>query len=174
MSPPAPDPRKLRRMVMTADTVGGVWTYVIDLCRGLADYDIEVVLLSMGRMPDDVQLRQASNLSNIRLIPTDYRLEWMPDCEAALARSGELLLAVEQEFRPDIVHLNTYWHASLPLRSPRLVTAHSCVASWWKACRGTPLPECWSRYQSSVRNAVAAADLLVAPSAAYLRDFQDH
>ena len=98
----------------------------------------------------------------------------MPDCEGDLRRSGELLLALEHEFQPDVVHLNTYWHASLPLRAPRLVVAHSCVTSWWKACRGTLLPENWSQYQSWIRDAVRAADILVAPSAAYLSEFQNH
>ncbi len=174
MNPPSPERRNPQRVLMTADTVGGVWTYATDLCGALAGYGTHVVLLSMGRMPNDAQLRQVSDLANVTLIPTDYRLEWMPDCEADLRRSGEVLLALEQEFQPDVVHLNTYWHASLPLHSPRLVAAHSCVASWWKACRGTAMPGSWSQYQSWVRNAVAAADILVAPSAAYLREFHSH
>src|SRR5205085_6565537 len=123
-------------------------------CRGLSGYGIQVVLFSMGRMPDEAQRRQSSSLPNVTHIPTEYRLEWMPDCEADLAKSGELLLAVEREFRPDVVHLNNYWHASLPLQSPRLVVAHSCVTSWWKACRRTALPESWSSYEECVRNAL--------------------
>jgi glycosyltransferase involved in cell wall biosynthesis len=174
MNPSSPERRHPQRVLMTADTVGGVWTYAIDLCGALARYDTHVVLLSMGRMPDDAQLRQISELANVTLIPTEYRLEWMPDCEADLRQSGEVLLALEQEFQPDVVHLNTYWHASLPLHSARLVAAHSCVTSWWKACRGTFPPDTWSQYQHWIRTAVQAADILVAPSAAYLREFQSH
>lgn len=167
-----PHARELHRVLMTTDTVGGVWTYTLDLCRGLAGYGIQVVLLSMGRMPDDRQMQDATALANVTLVPTAYRLEWMPDCEADLAHSGDLLMALEQEFRPEIVHLNTYWHAGLAFRAPRIVVAHSCVPSWWAACRGTPLPEQWHSYSEWVRRAVAMADVLVSPSAAYLRDFQ--
>ena len=168
-SAPAPQPH---RVLMTADTLGGVWTYAIDLCRGLANYGVQVVVLSMGRFPDDHQSREASRLSNLTLVPTEYRLEWMRGCEADLARSGELLLALEQEFQPDIVHLNTYWHAALMLASPVLLAAHSCVPSWWAACRGTELPEEWSSYRSMVRKSVELSDILVASNAAYLREFQ--
>ncbi len=170
-SPAAPRPQ-LRRILMTADTIGGVWTYAMDLCRGLGNYDVEVVLLSMGRLPDQNQRHEADRLQNLTLVPTEYRLEWMSDCEAGLLRSGELLLALEREFQPDVVHLNSYWHAALPLKAPVVVVAHSCVPSWWAACRGTKLPQEWSSYSSRVRKAVQSADILVAPSAAYLREFQ--
>ena len=172
MNSPAAPARELHRVLMTADTVGGVWTYAIDLCRGLANYGVQVVMLSMGHLPDECQSREAARLANLTLVPTEYRLEWMNGCEADLARSGELLLALEQEFQPDIVHLNTYWHAALLFGSPVLLAAHSCVPSWWAACRGTQLPEEWSSYCAMVRKSIEVADVLVAPSAAYLREFQ--
>ena len=34
----------IRRVLMTADTVGGVWTYSLDLARALGEYGIEVAL----------------------------------------------------------------------------------------------------------------------------------
>jgi glycosyltransferase involved in cell wall biosynthesis len=157
---------------MTSDAVGGVWTYTIDLCRGLANYGVEVVVLSMGRLPHEQQMQEASDLPNVTLIAKDYRLEWMNGCEADLQLSGELLVGLEQQFRPDIVHLNTYWHATLPLQAPRLLTAHSCVPSWWAACRGTLLPEDWASYVLALKKAVTMVDMVVAPSAAYLREFQ--
>jgi glycogen synthase len=172
MSPPSVPRRELRRVLMTSDTIGGVWTYSIDLCRGLQNYGVQVVLLSMGRLPDADQVREVATLPNVTLIPTDHRLEWMSGCEEDLHRSGDILLGLEDEFQPDIIHLNTYWHASLPLRAPRLVAAHSCVASWWAACRGTDLPDEWSPYLSWVRKATQAADIVIAPSAAHLRELQ--
>ena len=33
---------------MTADTVGGVWTYALELTRALQPYDVEVLLAIMG------------------------------------------------------------------------------------------------------------------------------
>ena len=37
-----------RKVLMTADTVGGVWTYAVELARGLADRGVEVALATMG------------------------------------------------------------------------------------------------------------------------------
>lgn len=172
MSSPPGSTGRLQRVLMTADAVGGVWTYTIDLCRGLANYGVDVIVLSMGRLPSEQQMQEASDLPNVTLIAKDYRLEWMKGCEADLELSGDLLLALEQQFHPDIVHLNTYWHATLPLQAPRLLAAHSCVPSWWAACRGTPLPEEWANYVLWLNQAVAMADMVVGPSAAYLREFQ--
>ena len=62
-SPAAPTPEP-HRVLMTADTLGGVWTYAIDLCRGLANYGVQVVMLSMGRLPDEHQSRK------LRAFPT--------------------------------------------------------------------------------------------------------
>lgn len=172
MSPPAPSRNPRHHVLMTTDTVGGVWTYTTELCRGLARFGTHVSLLSMGGPPDDAQRRSISVLSNVTLIPTAYRLEWMPDCEDDLKRSGRLLLAVERMLRPDIVHINGYWHAALPFDAPRLVVTHSCVPSWWAACRDTPLPPEWAPYREWVRKAVLAANIVVAPTAAYLRELQ--
>src|SRR3954468_9746276 len=106
MSPPALP----HRVLMPADTVGGVWTYAVDLCHGLGNLGVEITLLSMGRMPDDVQRAQLARLHNVTFVPSDYRLEWAGAAERDLAPSGELLLALARELKPDVVHVNGYWH----------------------------------------------------------------
>jgi glycogen(starch) synthase len=173
MSPPQPAATTTRHVLMTADTVGGVWTYGMELCRGLQRHDTRVTIFSMGRMPDEAQRQETGTIANLTLMPTEYRLEWMPDCERDLAASGELLLTLEQRLKPDVVHINGFWHAALPFGAPVLSVAHSCVPSWWRACRGTPLPPEWAAYRDWVRDAVNAADMMVAPTAAFLRQFQE-
>jgi glycogen synthase len=173
MNPPQRN-RAPRRVLMTTDTVGGVWTYAMELCRGLKRHGVEVVLLSMGRLPDEDQQHEVAQQDNVVLIPTKYRLEWMDDCLSDLEASGDALLTMEQQYKPDLVHVNGYWHARLGHCAPVLVVAHSCVSSWWQACRGTPLPAQWTPYRRRIREALSAADLLVAPTAAFLRDFQSH
>lgn len=169
MTPPAP-----RRVLMTADTMGGVWTFAVDLCAVLGRFGVQVTLVTMGRQPDVAQMQQIRSLANVTLIPTDYKLEWMDSCSNSLIESGEFLLRIESSLRPDIIHVNGYWHASLPFEAPILVTAHSCVSSWWKACRGTPLPSDWSGYKRWIAQAVSASDLVIAPTRAYLEEFCDH
>jgi len=173
MTPPQQADGYARHVLMTADTVGGVWTYALELCRGLQQHDTRVTLLSMGRKPDEAQCRDVEQISNLTLVPTECRLEWMGDCERDLAASGELLLDLERRLKPDIVHINGYWHAALPFDAPVLSVAHSCVASWWQACRGTALPPEWAAYRDWVRDAVNAADMMVAPTTAFFRHFQD-
>ena len=33
---------------MTADTIGGVWQYAVDLARGLGEYGVDVTLATLG------------------------------------------------------------------------------------------------------------------------------
>ena len=44
---------------MTADAVGGVWTYALELARGLAGQRIEVMLAVLGPAPDEEQREEA-------------------------------------------------------------------------------------------------------------------
>jgi glycosyltransferase involved in cell wall biosynthesis len=160
-----------RKVLMTADAVGGVWNYSLQLVSELGRRDIEVTLVVMGGKPSPDQAKEAACLRNLSLIGTDFRLEWMDEPEADLRLAGELLLELEAEQRPDVIHLNGYCHAALPFTAPVMVVAHSCVPTWWQACRGEPLPAEWSAYRARVAAGVAAADLIVAPTAAYLREF---
>jgi glycogen synthase len=161
-----------RHVLMTTDTVGGVWTYSLELAGQLAQRGTRVTLVSMGVMPDAAQRAEVARLSEVSLVPTDFRLEWMPDCRHDLEASGEFLTRLEGNLKPDIVHINGYWHAALSYRAPVLAVAHSCVTSWFLACRGHKPTQEFAPYEGWVRDAAEAADLLVAPTAAYLRDFQ--
>jgi glycosyltransferase involved in cell wall biosynthesis len=157
---------------MTADTIGGVWTFALDLCQALGSGGTDVTLVTMGRLPDAEQRAEAARNRRLSLVCTDYRLEWMDDCARDVAASQEFVLRLAQALRPDLVHANTYCHAALPYGVPVLLTAHSCVSTWWRACKETPIPAAYRTYSSWVAEAVARADLLVAPTRAFLQAFQ--
>jgi glycogen(starch) synthase len=160
-----------KTLLMTADSVGGVWTYSLQLCAALAPYGIEVTLLVMGGKPSPDQMREAERLPNVRLIASDLKLEWMPEPDADLKRADALLLELEAEIRPDVVHLNAYCHAAAGFDAPVAIVAHSCVATWWQACRGGALSPEWDGYERRLRDGVAAADAFVAPTRAFLGMF---
>src|SRR4051812_34408688 len=130
----------LKRLLMTADTIGGVWTYALELTRALHSYGVEVSLATMGR-PLSVEQRQDANaIENLQIYESSFRLEWMDDPWNDVAEAGQWLLSLEDQIQPELIHLNNYVHASLHWNAPVLVAGHSCVFSWWNAVHGTLPP----------------------------------
>jgi glycogen synthase len=167
-----PDQNKLqpapRRVLMTADPIGGVWSYVLELARGLSGYGVEVALATMGQPLSAEQHREVAEEENVTVYESSFRLEWMDDPWEDVQHSGEWLLSLESKLQPDVVHLNGYVHGALPWQSPCLVVAHSCMVSWWQAVRRVELPAGFEPYRSCVTKGLAAADMVVAPTAAML------
>jgi glycogen(starch) synthase len=159
---------------MTADTVGGVWTYALELARALAPHGVQVGLASMGARLSDEQRDEAQSLSNLKVFESQFKLEWMQDPWADVAAAGEWLLNLEALVKPDIVHLNGYAHGALNWQSPTLVVAHSCVLSWWKAVKQAPAPAAWNRYGYEVRRGLQAAGMIVAPTRAMTEAILEH
>ena len=151
-------------MLMTADTIGGVWQYALELIRGLDSAGVDVILATLGHKPSVQQQLEAQTISSLTLHSSDYKLEWMPGCWEDVHESGRWLLELEDAYAPDLIHLNTFCHAALPWQAPVLVVAHSCVVSWWESVKGSALPPEWWRYRCEVENGLHAADLVVAPS----------
>ena len=160
-------------VLMTADTVGGVWTHALELARGLAARGVGVHVATMGALPSDAQ-REAANVSGIALHARAYRLEWMNEPWRSVHAAGDWLLALEARIRPTVVHLNQYTFGALPFAAPTLVVGHSCVLSWWRAVHGSEAPREWDRYRAAVRAGLACATLVGAPSAAMLAALREH
>lgn len=158
------------RVLMTADALGGVWTYALDLAAGLRPHGVDVHLATMGSELTPDQRTQASAVAEVHEAP--FALEWMPDPWAEVDAAGEWLLELADLITPDLVHLNGYVHAALPWPAPVLVVAHSDVLSWWSAVHGEPAPSEWSTYRDRVRAGLLAADAVVAPTAAVLDDLR--
>jgi glycosyltransferase involved in cell wall biosynthesis len=153
---------------MTADAVGGVWTYAVEVAAALAPHGVEVHLATMGRRPSPGQRAEAGVFAHVH--ESDFPLEWQADPWTGVDEAGDWLLALERELRPDVVHLNGYVHAALPWSVAPLVVAHSDVVSWWRAVHGTePGPE-WDTYRRRVRLGLRSAARVVAPTAAVARD----
>lgn len=158
-----------QRVLMTADTVGGVWTYAVELARELDARGVRVGIATMGAPVSAHQREQLAGTRRVTLFESNWRLEWMQDCAEDVAAAGDWLLALEGEFQPDLVHLNQYAFGALPFRAPTLLVAHSCVLSWWRAVHGKPAPGEWDGYRRLVRAGLAGAGLVAAPTAAMLQ-----
>lgn len=163
-----------RKVLMTADTVGGVWTYALELARGLGERGVEVALATMGAPINDLQREKAERTPGLRVFESHLKLEWMEEPWRDVEKAGEWLLNLESRICPDLVHLNNFAHGALPWSAPTLMVGHSCVLSWWDAVKREPAPEVWNRYRDEVTAGIAAADLVVAPSVAMLAALADH
>ncbi len=163
-----------RRILMTADCVGGVWTYALELARALAPTGVEVALATMGCSLALHQRKEVAACTNLMLFESQYKLEWMDDPWTDVAEAGDWLLALEERLKPDIIHLNSYAHGTLPWRAPKIVVGHSCVLSWWRAVHGAEAPPEWNRYREHIRAGLQTADLVIAPSHAMLRCLLEH
>jgi glycogen(starch) synthase len=161
------------RILLTADPIGGVWSYALELCQALRPLHASIALVTLGRALTAQQRAQLTALDNVALYETAFRLEWMPEPWNDLAKAGEVLLDVERRFRPDVVHLNHLVHADLPWRAPVVSVGHSCVLSWWRAVRDTPVGSEWRTYREWVTASLRAATAVVAPTAAMLASLEE-
>jgi glycogen synthase len=156
------------RILMTADTIGGVWSYSVELLRALAARPCEVMLATMGAPLSQSQRLIAAQLPNVTLMESAYKLEWMNEPWAHVDASGEWLMELARDFRPDLVHLNTFAHGALPWKVPVVMVGHSCVLSWWQAVKKVAAPPSWATYQRRVQAGLAHVDMVVAPTKAML------
>jgi glycogen synthase len=161
-----------RRILMTADTVGGVWTYAMELAGALEQHDVEAALATMGAPLNRNQRRQAKALRNLHIFESEFKLEWMQEPWSDVEKAGEWLLQIEDEVRPDLVHLNNYAHGALKWNAPTVMVGHSCVLSWWQAVRRGPIDSGWKHYGSEVTKGLQSADMVVAPSRAMLEQLK--
>jgi glycogen synthase len=155
-------------LLLTADTVGGVWTFALELTDALAERDVRVTIAAIG---DPLRADQEDELRRSRAQSAHtetFALEWTPDAWADIDRAGEWLLELRDETEPDLVHVSSYSHASLPWGVPVVVTAHSCVLSWFETVRGVDAPAEWDGYRRLVKDGLAAADVIAAPTHAML------
>lgn len=153
-------------VLMTADTIGGVWTYTRELVTQLSRRGVRVTLVSFGDIPSAQQTQWMDALEGFTYHPTPFRLEWMQDAQEDLNDSAELLRSIIEETKPDLLHSNQFFYGALDYNIPKLVVAHSDVVSWWVSVHGAEPPESdWIRqYRENVTGGLSAADVVVAPS----------
>ncbi len=157
----------VRRVLMTADAVGGVWQYTADLASGLANRGLSITVAVMGPPPDAARLAAMERVARVEMHPC--RLEWMDEPWADVDAAGEWLIDLERRVRPDVVQLNGFCHAALPWNAPVTIVAHSCVCSWWRAVHGVEAPPEVDRYRDRVAAGLRAASLVIAPGNAMLQ-----
>ena len=152
-------------VLMTADAVGGVWTYALDLAEGLAADGVGVTLAVLGPAPSDAQMAQAE-AAGCRLRVTGLPLDWTAPSPEALRAAGLALDGIARETKADLVHLHSPAFADA-IDGPVVAVCHSCVATWWASVESGPLPADLAWRADLVARGCRQADALIAPSHAF-------
>jgi glycosyltransferase involved in cell wall biosynthesis len=157
------------RLMMTTDTVGGVWTFATDLARGLGARGFQVLLVTLGPRPASAQRAMIAGYPGVLLIETDLALEWQDPGGQNADRARTVLAEIAAAFAPHVVHLNSFREATFGWSAPVIVVAHSCVNTWATACGDTNFLKAseWSAYATNVRAGLERAYVWLAPSFAF-------
>lgn len=157
------------RLLITTDTLGGVFTYTLQLLQALGNR-VQAAVCTMGK-PLTVAQRQALRaLPQVTLYESSFKLEWMDKPWLEVEQAGQWLLQISKEFNPDLVHLNQFAFGKLPFQVPVLVVAHSDVYNWFLNVKGHAPTAEWRYYLAAVKEGLQAADFVVAPTAAALEE----
>jgi glycosyltransferase involved in cell wall biosynthesis len=165
----------LKRLLLTSDTVGGVWRYSLELAHGFAALGVDVTLATLGPPPTETQRLEAAHVPGLRLFCTNLPLEWLAQGPAQLALAGRELARMAKYMRADAVHLHSPALASdASWPAPVVAVAHSCVGTWWRAVRGGELPADLAWRAHAIERGMAAADAVIAPSRSFAAALRRH
>jgi glycogen synthase len=157
-------------VLMTADAVGGVWSYAMGLCAALPEF--RFVLATLGPRPRPAQRAAVAQFGNTVLAESDFRLEWMAGGQADIGASRRWLGALAAWHDVALVHVNGYAQVPLYSACPVIAVAHSDVLSWWIAVHREPAPPEWNDYRWKVTGGLRSADRVVAPARAVAHDLR--
>ena len=155
-------------VLMTADAIGGVWTYALDLAGGLAEAGVSTRLAVLGPSPSDDQRRDAGAVPGISLIETGLPVDWLADRPAEILKAGAALRDLARALKVDVVHLNSpALAAGGDWSAPVLGACHSCLATWWSTVREGSMPEDFRWRTHALWKGMTACNALIAPSHAF-------
>lgn len=162
-----------KSICMTADALGGVWQYALELSAQLAEHGDRVTLALIGPAPSPEQREEASAVPGLRLEVTDQELDWLADGPKPVRRAARAVSALAERVQADVVHCNSPALADAArFPAPVVSVAHGCLSTWWNAARSEPLPERFGWHHAMMRRGLAASDAVVAPSGAFAEAVQ--
>jgi glycogen synthase len=150
------------KILLSTDTMGGVWDHTVTLARQLDRAGCEVLVAAIGE-PREATLAQLP--PGVQVFSRRYRLEWMPGAADDVRAAAEWLRELAELSRADVVHLNQLAYSALRFPAPVLVAVHSDVLSWWRGVHGGETPDGFDEYAGWVRAGLRGADAVVTPTA---------
>jgi glycogen synthase len=156
-----------RRVLMTTDAVGGVWTYAVDLAAALEPLGFDTALVVLGPSPTPEQAAAAAAIPRLEMIDTRLPLDWTASEPADVEECGAALRGLARRIGADLIHLNSPVLAIGGFDAPVVGVCHSCVATWWSAVRDGPMPQDFVWRSRLAWRGLLACHALIAPTAAF-------
>ncbi len=158
------------RILLTADAVGGVWQYSLDLARGLSRLGVETILAVLGPSPDEAQLKAATSIKGLTLVDTGLPLDWLAGDEAEVRSAGEAVADLARRHRADVVQLHApALAADADFAAPVVAVNHSCLPTWWEAVKKSPIVSDFKWRGDLCGEGLRRADRVVTPTAAFAK-----
>ncbi len=154
-------------LLMTVDTVGGVWQYAAELSRGLVRHGWTVDLAVIGPAPSAAQRDAVASVPGVAVLDTGCDLDWLAPDAPSLHAIADAIARLARERGADLVQVNHPALAVAAFDAPVLSVVHSCLATWWDANEGSPLPADFAWPTECVARGLAMSDAVVCPSAAF-------
>jgi len=164
LNPPRPAPP---HVLMSADAVGGVWQYSLDLAEGLVRRGLTVTIAILGPSPAEARLEAARRATGAHLLATGLPLDWTAATPTAVGEAARALADLARTVGADAVHLHSPAMALAAYPVPVSAVCHSCVATWWDAVEDGPLPADLAWRHDLTARGCRAADILLAPTRAH-------
>ena len=149
------------KILVTTDTVGGVWEHTVTLVRRLHAAGCEVLVAAVGTLSE---ARRAALPPGVQVTARAYKLEWMQDATDDVRAAARWLRELAQLWNADVAHLNQMAYAAFGFPCPVVTAVHSDVLSWWTHIHGREAPPEWATYAGWVRDGLRASDAIVTPT----------
>ncbi|GJE25963.1 glycosyltransferase family 4 protein [Methylobacterium organophilum] len=159
-------------ILMSADALGGVWQYTLDLASGLGRRGARVGIALMGPPPAAEVIAHAEAESGARILATGLPLDWTASSAAEVERASASLARLAWAGSADLVHLHSPALALASYPAPVVAVCHSCVATWWASVNSGPLPADLAWRRDLAAEGCLRADSLIAPTHAFARATQ--
>lgn len=156
------------RVMLTTDTVGGVWHYCLELAHGFAARGAAVTIAVMGPPASESQ-RAEAGACGAALLQTALPLDWLASGPDELQAAARELASLAVRLDSDTVQLHTpAFAAGADWQVPVIAMAHSCVGTWWRAVRrNAVLPADLAWRAACVVRGLVASNAVIAPSQAF-------
>jgi hypothetical protein len=154
-------------VLMSADAVGGVWQYSLDLAAGLIRQGLAVTVAVLGPAPSEARIAAAQADTGACIRVTGLPLDWTAETPGAVLDAAAALARLAREIGADLVHLHSPAMALADFSVPVAAVCHSCVATWWDAVETGPLPADLAWRHDLTARGCRAADALLAPTRAH-------